>query len=328
MNLDSNTLDSDDMKVLTDMYKKILKGGVKLHDLANDNMNIEYAQKLESYSTYLYEMNEKLEYITTLAHKYASECLNKADEIRKYVEITDKYTDKIPSIFKLHKEMHTGLSWADITEIEYNKEILLNDVDQLINKPTSSDEYTHTPIMYKTISNLYGKDIGFGWNVPIINNLPDIPSSLYWYAGDSVNPSGIYTCLTNGFYIQVPFPNIVDSSQDSNKSRSVKCKNNTKFECLEERNNLANQYKSAIRECNFAHVGDNYTKIGTMFRCPNKPRFGNHNYLKDDMNVIKDTDIKTILMYALSDILISSMWFQNKDDEKKVNIMTNIDICS
>lgn len=327
MNLDSITMDSNDMQILTDMYKKILKNGLKLYDSSNDNMDMNHVQKLESYATYLYEMNEKLEYITILANKYASECLNKATEIRKYVEINDKSEDSIPTIFKLHKEMNAGLSWADITEIECNKEILLNNVDQLISKKISDNEYIHTPIMYKNISNLYGKDIGFDWKVPIINNLSDMPPSLYWYAGDSNNPQGVYTCLTNGFYIQVPFPNIIDSSQDSNKSRSVKCKNSTRVECLEERSNLANQYKSGIRECNFAHIGDNYTKIGTLFRCPNKPRFGNHNYLKDDICLIKDMDIKTILMYALSDILISSMWFQKNNVDKKINIMTNIDIC-
>jgi hypothetical protein len=327
MNLDSITMDSDDMTLINDIYKKILNNGMKLYDMSDNNMNINHARQLEAYSTYLREMNEKLACITTWTNKYAIECLNKAAEIRKYVDISSTYTDETPSIFKLHQEMHNGMSWADISENELNKEIVLNNVEQIVNKPLCKDEYKQPPIMYKTISNLYGKDMGFEWKVPIINNLNDMPASLYWYAGDSSNPSGIYTCLNNGFYIQVPFPNIIDSSHDSNKSRSVKCKNNTIQECLEDRQQLANQYKSAVRECNFAHVGDNYIKIGTLFRCPNKPRFGNHNYLKDDIVSIKDTDIKTILMYALSDVLISSMWFQNKDDEKKLSIMTNIDIC-
>ena len=47
------------------------------------------------------------------------------------------------------------------------------------------------------------------------------------------------------------------------------------------------------------------------------------------MDNIPDDDIKTILMYSLSDMLLSSMWFQRQKDEDnhKSIIMTNIDIC-
>ena len=101
-------------------------------------------------------------------------------------------------------------------------------------------------------------------------------------------------------------------------------------ECCDARTNLASKYNSTVRDCNFAHKGDKYIKLGTSFRSPHKPRFGNHNFLNDDMDSIPDDDIKTILMYALSDVLLSSMWFQKQKDDDDHNsniIFTNIDIC-
>lgn len=323
-------MDADDMTTLNDIYIKILKTGRKLYTKSEKRMTVKAAQRLESYSTYLGEMNEKIESILDLTEKYAQECLNRATEIRKNININEKYEGDPSMMFKAHKELYDGLSWADITEMEEAKEKVVNDVEVAVHKKTNKQEYVHTPIVYKNISDIYGKRIGFDWKVPIINKLNEMPSSLYWYGGDTNNPEGVYTCLTRGFYIQVPFPNVIDATKDFNRTGSVKCKYNNLKECLDVREDLANRYNSAVRDCNFAHKGDKYIKIGTTFRCPHKPRFGNHSHLKEDIGSVPDSDIKTILMYSLSDILLSSMWFQkqNTEEPNKSNmIMTNIDIC-
>jgi hypothetical protein len=323
-------MDENDMEILNNIYIKILKTGRKLYNTSETEMTIQVAQKLESYSTYLGEMNEKLESIMDLTDKYAQECLNKATEIRKHIDLNDKYEGDPSMMFKIHKEMYDGLSWADMTEMEENKDQIVDDVCNTINKKTNKKDYVHTPILYKTISNIYGKDIGVDWNVPIINKINEMPSALYWYNGDATNPKGIYICLTRGFYVQVPLPNVIDTTQDFNRTGSVKCKYNSTSECLKVRQDLSQRYNSHIRECNFAHKGDKYIKIGTTFRCPHNPRFGNHNYLKEDISNAPDTDIKTILMYSLSDILLSSIWFQKQKVEhpKKTAItLTRIDIC-
>jgi hypothetical protein len=324
-------MDANDMKTLNDIYIKILKTGRSLYAKSDGSLNIRTAQRLESYSTYLGEMNEKTESILDLTDKYAKECLNRATEIRKQIDINKKYNCDDPShMFMAHKEMYYGLSWADITEIEDNTNQVVNDVNDKVRKNTNKKDYEHNPIIYKNLSTVYGKKIGFDWKVPIIHKLNEMPPSLYWYAGDTTNPEGIYTCLTKGFYIQVPFPNVIDATQDFNRTGSIGCKYNNINECLEAREELANRFNSKIRDCNFAHKGDKYIKIGTTFRCPHKPRFGNHTHLSEDIGTIPDSDIKTILMYSLSDIVLSSMWFQKQKDEdtKKTNIiMTNIDIC-
>jgi len=317
-------MDKSSMELIHDVYIKLLKHGHSIYTESSNSNTIDSAQKLESYSTYLKQMNDKLKTILDLTSMYAKECNNKADEIREIIDINSRNADDPSKMFLAYKEMHKGMSWADITEIEDEKELVLKAVNKAITGPNKS-EYSHANIMYKDLSKIYGKDIGFDCKIPIINKLNEMPSALYWYDGDQKNPQGIYTCVSRKFYVQVPFPNVVDGTKDFNRTRSIKCKYNTTDECLELRRDLATRYNYKIRDCNFAHSGDKYTKIGTSFRCPNIPRFGNHMFLKQDLENLPDCDIKMLLMYSLSDVLLSSLWFQKQKDASIV--FTNIDTC-
>lgn len=316
-------MDANDMKVINDIYIKILKKGRSNYN--NASMNISSAQNLESYATYLGQMNGKLEELLDLTDKFAHECLTKATEIRTNVDINNKYKDNPERMFHAHKEIYSEMSWADITENEDETQRVLNSIENKVTQKNKISEYAHTPIMYKNISNLYNHDLCTKFKIPIITSLNEMPSSLYWYNGDQTNPEGIYICLSRGFYVQVPFPNVVDGTKDFSRTRSIKCKYNTEDECCKIRKDLASKYNSDIRECNFAHKGDQYIKIGTSFRCPNMPRFGNHIWLNNDLNDLPDYDVKMLLMYSLSDILLTSMWFQKQKNNGMV--LTNIDIC-
>jgi hypothetical protein len=310
---------SDDMKLLNEIYIRTLENGVHIYD--NTNNNIKIAQKLESYASYLTEMNEKIKRIVDITNNYANECINKANAIRELIT-TDN--PKYLSTFSLYSGVYKGLSWGDIDEIEETRENIVSGVDDIIKSKEVLSKYNNMPILYKTISSIYGKDLGDNLVVPIINHLDDMPASLYWYRGDVSHPEGIYMCLSNGYCIQVPFPDIIDSKQNSNKQCSVKCKYTNIDECIEIRKTMAVKYKSQVRECNFAHTGDSYNKISNMYRTPNLLRFGHHNTIKYDMEIVSEEDINTMLMYSLSDVLLGSVWLQNHKD---YCIMTNIDIC-
>ena len=311
-------MDSDTMVMLNNIYIKVLKTGKKICDKSENNVNLKSAQYLESYSSYLGEMNEKIKSMMELNDKYAQECLRKANEIRKNIDLDKKHTE--PYALSLY----TNISWAEIAEMDDESTKIKDSVADAIQKPTNVNDYVHKPVMYKSLSSIYGKPIGFECKIPIINNLNEMQPSMYWFNGSDVNPPGIYTCLTKGFFIQVPFPNVIDSTQDYNRTGSIKCKYNTIKDCLDVRKELAAKFNSDLRDCKFAHKGDKFVKIGTQFRCQ-KPRFGNHNYLKDDIASAQETDIKSILMYALSDVLLSSLWFQKQGDANK--ILINIDTC-
>ena len=311
------------MITLNDIYINILKMGKKMYEKSDNTINS--AQYLESYSSYLGEMNEKMTSILELTDKYAKECLLKANDIRKALDVQKKYDDPM-FMTNMHKDVYKNITWAELAEKDDNTETVISSIDNLVEKKPNIQEFAHTPIMYKNMSNIYGKPIGFECKIPVISNLNEMPSSIYWYNGDSVNPAGIYTCLTRGFCAQIPFPNVIDSTQDFNRTGSIKCKYNTIHDCLTVREELAERYNSTTRECKFAHKGERYIKIGTSFRCQNKPRFGNHSFLKDDLNSLPDSDIKTILMYSLSDMLLGSLWFQKQNNDGHL-VMSNIDIC-
>ena len=149
--------------------------------------------------------------------------------------------------------------------------------------------------------------------------------SFNWYNGDSKNPPGIYTCLSTGFNVHVPLPNVIDSTKKYDRSKTIRCKNVSSDECLLVRTELAERFNSSVRSCNFAHSGDSIIKIGTSFRCPNNIRFGNYDYLSNDLSNATEFDIKTILSYSLSDSLLSAIWFQHNDHIQSTFI--NIDVC-
>jgi hypothetical protein len=317
------------MSDLNNIYVSILKEGRKQYALYEDDRTIKAAQNLESYSTYLSEMNEKLEAILVLTEKFANEFLEKATETRKFVDLNDKYEGDPSKLMLINKEVCHGLSWADMTERDDIKEKVISDVNKLIkNDSITKKEYEHTPILYKSLTSIYKNNIGFNFQIPIINKLNEMPSTFYWYNGDKTNPPGIYSCLSRGFYIRVPLPNVIDSTQNYTRTGTVRCKHNNPKDCYDVRLELSKRHNSNIRECNFAHEGDTYTKLGTSFRCPGLPRFGNHTYMKEDLSVVSKSDIKIMLMYASSDMLLTSLWFQKNKHKNSSNItFNNIDIC-
>ena len=327
--LENSKMEETDIKILDDLYKKSLKMGRIIYDMAAETLTTETAGKLESYAEYLLEMNDKLEDILTLSDRYAKECLEKATEIRKTIDINEQYANSdMSDMARTHVKLYDGINWGEAQDIVDKKEQILNDVDTKISQPPVKPQQLNSRA-YKNMGSIYNKQLGFEWKAPIINKLNEMPPSIYWYNGDQTNPAGLYTCVTRGFYIQVPFPNVIDATQNFNRTGSIKCKYSNVEECLSFRKNLASRYNSEVRECNFAHEGDQYIKLGTTFRCPHKPRFGSHPHLKDDLDTVLDSDIKTMLMYSLSDVLLSSLWFQKtkKGDDKSNMIMANIDIC-
>jgi hypothetical protein len=315
-------MDEKDMMVINDIYVKILRNGRRMYG-AEDTT--ETAHQLESYSTYLSEMNDKLESMVDLTQKFSVECLSKATEIRELVALNDKFDGDQLKISFAFRDKNSNLSWADATDIGDRTDSILECVDDTVKKQTEN-EFKQGSVLYKTLTNIYGIELDHEWKLPIANRIKDIPSALQWYKGDSNNPEGVYICLSDGFYAQVPMPNILDATKDFNRTGSVKCKHYSKEACYNARKNLAHRRNFDMRSCPFAHQGDKYVKIGTMFRCPKFPGFGKHSSLNADLVKVPDDEIRSILMYALSDAMLGSLWFQNQKQKKGI-VMTNIDIC-
>lgn len=169
-------------------------------------------------------------------------------------------------------------------------------------------------------------------SIPIIKNLKNIQPMFHWYNGDKHNKCGIYVCLSEGFYVRVPFPSVISKDDENFKVNTVPCKYETKELCYSYKKKSSEFHNTEIRPCLFVHKKEKFAKIGSVYRCAIEG-FGNHNTLVSDMQKINIDDIKRILMYSLSDSLLSTFWYQNKDSgkgsERKSDaetILSNIDI--
>jgi len=321
-------MNADTMEQLNQIYLTVLKTGKAKYQKADLDDSIEMAQTLENYATYLSSMNEKIENILDLSDKYACECLDRATAIRQFIEANEKHKDKP---FHLLIDNIDGQSWADITEREDETVETIKKVDEVIKEcaVVKKKEFNQKTTMFKSLTDVYGVKTGFEFKLPIIARLQDLPTAFFWYNGDAANQAGVYTCLSRGFYIRVPLPNVIDTTQGYNRTGSIRCKYNTHDNCVQMRQELANRYNSQLRKCTFAHEGDKYVKIGTSFRCPSVPSFGAHGTLKSDINNVPSTDIQTMLMYSLSDMLLATMWFQKQKlcDNGENITFGNIEMC-
>lgn len=256
-------------------------------------------------------MQREIVNIFNVSNNFIKEIDTKIKEIKKYVEIENNKKNPFDITYNImNKELYGKMSWADITEAEEKKINVINDISKIIKN--NNKAYSYKTILNKDIQNIYGNKINFLFKIPIINKIEEMQPSMYWYNGDKNNPMGIYTCLTNNFFIQVPFPDV----KTENNIKNIRCIYKYKNECVNLHNN---------KFCKFIHNGEKINKIASQTRCPRLPRFGNHRTLNIDLEKINESDINDLLSITLSDLLLCSLWFQK--NKKNLTIITNIDIC-
>jgi hypothetical protein len=166
-------------------------------------------------------------------------------------------------------------------------------------------------------------DVGYYMRLPIVHKLSQIPPMFYYYKSPD-NKDGIYCSILPNVYTKVPFPIITDSTKEYGRDKSIKCKYKSRVLCDEQRSKMAKLHNSQIRTCNFAHTGEKLIKIGYPSRCTSIPNFGNPTSLVNDLRHIDLTAIKTLLMYGLNDIIISSIWLDST--KTKELILDNLDV--
>lgn len=250
---------------------------------------------------------------------------NNKDKLFRYLEELKEIETKY---FKESDDTDRFILSLNIDEKLYNKDLKKTFKDSIrldtnIHKVTKS--YAPPKASTKCITNIDNIDISLtSINIPIIKSIKDIPPMFYWYDGDTRYKKGIYTCISPGFYVRVPFPNTISSVNNGFKINSMPCKYNTKELCTEMKKKNSKLYNSEVRECSFLHIGEKFVKVGMSYRC-NIESFGNHSSLDHDLHFVTMNDIKRLLMYSLSDTLISNIWYQNKFKNGDL-ILSNIDV--
>jgi hypothetical protein len=261
--------------------------------------------------------------MVTLMDNLRSECKDKASEIRDELELKKKYDEKTYDKFSfVFRGKYKNMSWGDISDIEDRRENIIASVEAI--EKTLSEPPEKVP--RKKIDTLDNIRLPKEISLKMVSHLDDLPSALGWYAGDKTHREGIYIRFPENMFVRIPFPNLIDGTQNYTRNKTIKCKFENKDQCFENREFLAEKYSANVRECLFAHKGDVYTKVGTNFRCPSNPRFGSHAHLKNDIESLKADDIKPVLMYALSDVLNCFLWsdFHHADDRI---VFSEVEVC-
>ena len=184
-----------------------------------------------------------------------------------------------------------------LKEINHKSKIQLNSTDE--------------EFIYQNDNNLlcYEKEIELTNVVEIKNTgyklygfpttkLDYINEFLYSYQGH------LYCKLYKNTYIKINLPSIVSISSD-NKQKTMPCRWNTLEECAK------NKLKKI--PCSYLHEGDHITKICSNNRCIKNPMIGNPKTLIDDLKQLNFKDIKLILSYGFSDMIIALIWFSMND---------------
>jgi hypothetical protein len=151
-------------------------------------------------------------------------------------------------------------------------------------------------------------ELGYYLKLPVVTDLKLLPSAMYFFKGDKQNPPGIYMNILNGNTVRIPFPEIIDSKKEYDRTHSIRCKYNKREECNAQRSKMSKLYNSAVRVCNFAHAGDKIVKIGYPSRCPNVPDFGNPQTMSADVKKVTLTDVQNMMLYGLNDLISSIVW--------------------
>ncbi len=167
------------------------------------------------------------------------------------------------------------------------------------------------------IEEVYLKEFKYKLKIKNVDSLAEIKPMMSYFKGDKKHSAGVYCCLLENVYIKIPFPEMIDINKDFNKSRTIKCKYVTTEKCNEYKNKMM-KFNSYSKNCNFAHIGDKIVKICNHSRCDKVSNYGNPDTFLNDVEKIGINDIKNILLYGLSDVMSSYLWFDYSKNKNMV----------
>ena len=256
------------------------------------SINNEQLEYIEKYYLLLDTMVKRMQ--TTIGHTKA------------YKEKLNKASQKIRRLIHKEKPLVNDNKFINVIQSTQTESAYSKSIYGAIRHHHSINEGSH--LATYTLTKAVQVVDKFTIDLPIVDELSQMKPTFYWYAGDKKNKEGIYMALMSGLYIQVPFPDLISKNSKNFKHKSIPCKYKTYQQCREKQAEYSRIYNTELRQCNFVHVGEQFIKIGSDFRCPNLPSFGAHETLAEDISTVTLPDIKNILMNASSDLLLITMW--------------------
>jgi hypothetical protein len=314
------------------LLKETVNNMEKIAELnINDiNLSVDKSNNIK----YIDDIYENLSNISNVLNKYHDIKNNMKSKIESIDMMVHKYNDYIKKYYEI-KDTHKFIYLFDNSyNIELNKYTLFRDVihpsdlDIKNNLDIKNDIGIKKIIKYKNLDSINGVSLqNNNINIPVTPNLKNIPPMFYWYEGNNIHSQGIYICISEGMYIQVPFPNVIDNDHEDYKKNTIKCKYYDKNICYNNRKKMSLLHNNKkIKECNFVHKNEFFNKISDIYRC-NITSIGNHKTLNEDLNKLNIEDIKYLLMNNTSDLLLILLWFQNKFKDSNDIVLNKLDMC-
>jgi len=216
-------------------------------------------------------------------------------------------------VFKIVKEIYQSME-KDLIEYKRNLSKVYNELNNnqfsfSAISPEMMNAHNHKMLQSITDTPKYEENktktysIGsIKYDFPIIKSLQDIPIPYYYFEGNKRNkiPAGLYMCVGPNTYVQICIPDIISSNTRFYKTDPCKYKNVAS--CMHNKRS----YYSGVRYCNYSHIGEKLIKIGPVPRCRRNPILGSKSTLnKIEMDQTSHKEIKTILMYGISDIMVA-----------------------
>lgn len=197
--------------------------------------------------------------------------------------------------------------YPDCNNVRPIKELKTKSTTEIENKFKFAEE---TKTLKKYTYTVSGRTI----DVPIAENLEDIPSCFYYFKGSKKYKRGVYMSPYEGVIMQVPSVVVAPYSVENSSHRTMKCTQGAQCK----------NYK-----CTYTHPGMDYVKIGCVSRCPKSHSFGDKNSLSNDIQLVDIENIRLVSMYGLNDLFSAALWFEHKlkNADQGIRILTNLELC-
>jgi hypothetical protein len=142
----------------------------------------------------------------------------------------------------------------------------------------------------------------------VVSTMNEIPPATYYYDGPHYR-KGVYMRISDKMIVRLPMMDFMDISLNLSKVGTVRCKHLHKSRCEKY---TYNGYGGKPRICKYAHSGDEFKRISSVARCQRLPRIGTRDSLISDLKYLQQSDIRTLLMGPLNDILIATIKLQSE----------------
>lgn len=133
---------------------------------------------------------------------------------------------------------------------------------------------------------------------PVVQNLANLPTPINWYPGDKKHASGHYMKICDNLIVKIPLPNLIEHGS----KETIPCYRKLRSLCSP--------------TCQFVHIGEPIKKMAFPGRCF-CPTFGQKHRLFEDIFKTSFEDLKNMMIYASSELLLLHVWATQKYKTKR-----------